>query len=476
MCVERSVAKTAAASVAATTAPRRTDSSQERSKSDVRGDAREEGADDDADRAQERRRHGDLAQAAPRGLEPALVQDQRKADHSDPAGKLRVVELDPARAFRAEQHPEREEGDEDGQTGAGGTQSDDEARSEDEPDKENDEAFVHADILSGGTRGRRVEHFSHGHAPAHAQDRPSLGDRAGRRPARLRLFLRAAQADGHPSLDDARRARAPMPRSDRSAAGISREMLDELGPTFVKFGQLLSTRPDVVPPDIVAELRGLQDDVRPFPFAQVRVVVEEELGLTLEQAFVRFDEQPIAAASIGQVHRAALPNGDEVVVKVQRPNAPAPDRVRPGVALPGRAHDQGARPGARLHRRTGARRRVRAIHPPGARLQARGAPRRHVPAQLRRLGSSSSCRRSTGTTRASRMLTLEFLDGVQLADLDCRGDLAGGAARACLPGHADLDGDDLPARVLPRRSASGERARARRGTGSASSTSGSSES
>ena len=99
-------------------------------------------------------------------------------------------------------------------------------------------------------------------------------------------------------------------------------MLDELGPTFVKFGQLLSTRPDVVPPDIVAELRGLQDDVRPFPFAQVREVVEDELGLTLEQAFLSFDETPIAAASIGQVHRAMLPNGDEVVVKVQRPNAP----------------------------------------------------------------------------------------------------------------------------------------------------------
>ena len=101
-----------------------------------------------------------------------------------------------------------------------------------------------------------------------------------------------------------------------------REMLDELGPTFVKFGQLLSTRPDVVPPDIVVELRGLQDDVRPFPFAQIREVIEAELGLTLEQAFLRFDEQPIAAASIGQVHRAMLPNGDEVAVKVQRPNAP----------------------------------------------------------------------------------------------------------------------------------------------------------
>jgi ubiquinone biosynthesis protein len=98
-------------------------------------------------------------------------------------------------------------------------------------------------------------------------------------------------------------------------------MLDELGPTFVKFGQLLSTRPDVVPPDIVIELRGLQDDVKPFPFAQVRDVVEAELGLTMEQAFVEFDELPIASASIGQVHRALLPDGQEVAVKVQRPAA-----------------------------------------------------------------------------------------------------------------------------------------------------------
>jgi ubiquinone biosynthesis protein len=101
-----------------------------------------------------------------------------------------------------------------------------------------------------------------------------------------------------------------------------REMLDELGPTFVKFGQLLSTRPDVVPPDIVAELRGLQDDVKPFPFDQARGVLEEDLGLTVEQAFLEFDELPIASASIGQVHRAVLPDGREVAVKVQRPNAP----------------------------------------------------------------------------------------------------------------------------------------------------------
>ena len=101
-----------------------------------------------------------------------------------------------------------------------------------------------------------------------------------------------------------------------------REMLDELGPTFVKFGQLLSTRPDIVPPDIVVELQKLQDDVRPVPFSDVERVIREELGLTIEQAFAHFDETPTAAASIGQVHHALLPNGDRVAVKVQRPNAP----------------------------------------------------------------------------------------------------------------------------------------------------------
>src|SRR6266545_2880555 len=101
-----------------------------------------------------------------------------------------------------------------------------------------------------------------------------------------------------------------------------RNMLDELGPTFVKFGQLLSTRPDIVPPDIIVELRGLQDDVRPFPFEQVEQVVEADLGLSLERAFLEFETEPIAAASIGQGHRAVLPNGRRVVVKVQRPGAP----------------------------------------------------------------------------------------------------------------------------------------------------------
>jgi ubiquinone biosynthesis protein len=101
-----------------------------------------------------------------------------------------------------------------------------------------------------------------------------------------------------------------------------REMLDELGPTFVKFGQLLSTRPDVVPPDIVVELRKLQDQVSPFPFEQVESVVLDELGQPIERLFTDFTEQPIAAASIGQVHEAVLPTGRRVAVKVQRPTAP----------------------------------------------------------------------------------------------------------------------------------------------------------
>jgi len=119
------------------------------------------------------------------------------------------------------------------------------------------------------------------------------------------------------------RSKKPFPEGTPSQRGQHlREMLDELGPTFVKFGQLLSTRPDVVPPDIVAELRSLQDDVRPFPFAQVRQAIETQLGQPIERLFLEFSELPLAAASIGQVHRAVLPNGHQVAVKVQRPDAP----------------------------------------------------------------------------------------------------------------------------------------------------------
>jgi ubiquinone biosynthesis protein len=100
-----------------------------------------------------------------------------------------------------------------------------------------------------------------------------------------------------------------------------REMLEELGPTFVKFGQLLSTRPDIVPPDVIEELTKLQDQVPGFPSDIARAVIEEDLGLSVERLFVAFEQEPIGAASIGQVYRAVLPGGHRVIIKVQRPTA-----------------------------------------------------------------------------------------------------------------------------------------------------------
>jgi ubiquinone biosynthesis protein len=236
-----------------------------------------------------------------------------------------------------------------------------------------------------------------------------------------------------------------------------REMLDELGPTFVKFGQLLSTRPDILPADIITELRGLQDDVRPFPFAEAEQVVQEDLGLTLDKLFVEFDERPIAAASIGQVHGATLPNGKRVAVKVQRPSAPR--RIESDLALLYQA--------ARI-----AKERVRALdfvdtrqlvdefarsirQELDYRLEARNAdtfhrnfaghPHVHVP-------------RVYWSYTRSRVLTLEWLDGTQVADVDPaewsleeRRDLAYLMAETWMTmifRHGFFHGDPHPANVL----------------------------
>ena len=117
-----------------------------------------------------------------------------------------------------------------------------------------------------------------------------------------------------------------LPRGDGGAEAVGgtpvriRRAIEALGPTFVKLGQILSTRSDIVAPDILRELQRLQDRVPPIPFAQVRERVEEALGGPLEEVFASFDEVPLASASIAQVHVATLPDdGGEVVVKVLRP-------------------------------------------------------------------------------------------------------------------------------------------------------------
>lgn len=98
-----------------------------------------------------------------------------------------------------------------------------------------------------------------------------------------------------------------------------RMALEELGPTYIKLGQILSTRPDLIPVDFLQELSRLQDKVPPFPAAAARKIIETELEVGIDILFSQFDDIPLASASIGQVHRARLQNGQEVALKVQRP-------------------------------------------------------------------------------------------------------------------------------------------------------------
>jgi len=98
-----------------------------------------------------------------------------------------------------------------------------------------------------------------------------------------------------------------------------RKALEELGPTYIKLGQVLSTRPDLIPVEFTEELSKLQDSVPPFPFADAETIIQRELGAPASDVFDRIDTEPAASASIGQVHRARLKNGEEAAVKIQRP-------------------------------------------------------------------------------------------------------------------------------------------------------------
>lgn len=99
-----------------------------------------------------------------------------------------------------------------------------------------------------------------------------------------------------------------------------RYTLQQLGPTFIKLGQIASSRRDLVPDEVAVELEKLQDDVQSFSFEEVREIIENELGDKLENIFQAFEPEPLATASIGQVHTAHLPSGEEVAIKIQRPD------------------------------------------------------------------------------------------------------------------------------------------------------------
>jgi ubiquinone biosynthesis protein len=267
------------------------------------------------------------------------------------------------------------------------------------------------------------------------------------------FFERHRIADLLPS-----RKPAALAEGAPSARGKAlREMLDELGPTFVKFGQLLSTRPDILPPDIISELRSLQDDVRPFSLEEVEQVIHDELGLSLERLFLEFEPTPIAAASIGQVHRAFLPNGRRVAVKVQRPDAPR--QIEADLALMYQA--------ARI-----AKERVRALDFIDARAlvdEFARSIRQELDYRLEGRNADTFRRNFAGHphvriprvhwsyTRA-RVLTLEYLDGTQVADLrdgafglDERRELATAMTEAWMTmifRHGFFHADPHPANIL----------------------------
>ena len=126
--------------------------------------------------------------------------------------------------------------------------------------------------------------------------------------------------DKNPSANGGSKNDEAPTAADHASPEQLADDLEAMGPTYVKLGQVLAGRPDLLPEAYLKGLARLQDKVKSFPYAEVEQIVMAELGVRISKAFSRFENEPVAAASLGQVHRAALRDGRPVVVKVQRPN------------------------------------------------------------------------------------------------------------------------------------------------------------
>jgi ubiquinone biosynthesis protein len=202
-----------------------------------------------------------------------------------------------------------------------------------------------------------------------------------------------------------------------SRAERVRMVLEELGPTFIKMGQILSTRPDLLPVEYIKELPKLQDDVPPFPFSDVKKIIEKEFKKPVNAFFSEFDEQPVAAASIGQVHKAVTQDGERVVIKIQRPGIKRIIEVDLEIMLHLSGLMERHLEGWDIQHPTKIVREfaatlekeldysLEAAYMERFAMQFKGDARIHVPKTYKNL-----------TTK--RVLTMEYIDGIKSSDLD----------------------------------------------------------